>query len=166
MRVFLLALFSTLATTPGATLLAQAGHDAHSMHHPADTSFRAMQARGKTAMGVDQERSTHHFISLPDGGLIQLQSDTEDSVATAAIRAHFAEIERAFASGDFTTPVFVHDNPQVPGTKVMKAAAGAITFVKRELPRGAELRITTKDPEALAAIHQFLAFQRTEHHSQ
>jgi hypothetical protein len=31
--------------------------------------------------------------------------------------------------------------------------------------RGAEVRIHTTDPVALAAVHEFLAFQRIAHHA-
>jgi TusA-related sulfurtransferase len=45
----------------------------------------------------------------------------------------------------------------------MAAKRGAIAYTFRELPRGGEVRITTADPEAVRAIHAFLAFQRTDH---
>jgi len=137
-------------------------HAAH--HHAADTAFAAMQARGKTAMGVDQHASTHHFDVLPDGGRIALESDHDDSAAVAAIRAHFRDIARAFARGDFATPGFVHDGP-VPGAAVMAAKRAAITYAPHDLPRGAELRIRTADPEARRAVADFMAFQRREHHA-
>jgi TusA-related sulfurtransferase len=35
----------------------------------------------------------------------------------------------------------------------------------RLLPRGGELRITTTDPAAVAAVAAFLAFQRMDHRS-
>jgi hypothetical protein len=129
-----------------------------------DTSYTAMQQRGKQAMGVDQYTSTHHFDPLPDGGTIQLVRDVDDTAGVATIRTHIRDIARAFASGDFTTPEFVHMR-DVPGTRVMADKKAAISYTSRDLPRGAELRITTKDPEALKAIHEFLAFQKHEHHA-
>lgn len=129
-----------------------------------DSAFAAMQQRGKQAMGVDQYTSTHRFDELPDGGVIRLVRDVEDSAGVAQIRAHLRDVARAFGVGDFSTPEFVHMQ-MVPGTKVMAAKRAAITYAARDVPRGAELRITTHDPEALAAVHQFLAFQRTEHHA-
>ena len=129
-----------------------------------DTSFAAMQERGKQAMGVDQYTSTHKFDSFPDGGRIELQRTGDDSVGVAAIRAHIRDIAKAFESGDFSTPEFVHMQT-VPGTKEMSALRSTITYVAHDLPRGAELRITTKDTTALNAIHEFMAFQRGEHHA-
>ena len=129
-----------------------------------DTSFAAMQKRGKMAMGVDQYTSIHKFDDLADGGRIELQRDRNDSVGTKAIRDHLRAISVAFANGDFSTPAFVHMR-EVPGTKVMAERRGAIRYAYRELPRGGELLITTSDGAALAAVHQFLAFQRGDHHA-
>ena len=115
------------------------------------------------AMGVDQYTSTHVFDDLPDGGRIELQRDVDDPAGVAQIRAHLASIAEAFARGDFSIPEFVHDTAEVPGTRVMAARRDRIRYEFRELPRGGEVRITTDDPEALMAIHHFLAFQRGDH---
>lgn len=129
--------------------------------HP-DTAFAALQARGATAMGVDQYTSTHRFDDLPDGGRIELQRDVDDPAGISTIRTHLQGIAAAFARGDFATPATVHMR-EVPGTAVMRARSAAIRYEYRPLPRGGEVRITTTDPEALRAIHAFLAFQRTDH---
>ena len=131
---------------------------------PSDTSFSAMQNRGKKAMGVDQYTSTHKFDATPTGGRIELQRDTIDAAGVAQIRAHMREIATSFAAGDFTTPGFVHMQ-DVPGTKVMRAKRSVISYEPRDLPRGAEVVIRTKDSAAVAAIHEFMAFQRGEHHA-
>jgi hypothetical protein len=130
-----------------------------------DTSFAAMQSRGKKAMGVDQYTSTHKFDSFPDGGRIELQVNQDDSAGVAAIRAHIRDIASAFKSGDFSTPAFVHMQ-SVPGTKKMAELRSKITYTAHDLPRGAELHITTTDKNALTAIHEFMAFQRDEHHAE
>ena len=130
-----------------------------------DSAFAAMQERGRKAMGVDQYTSSHRFDALPNGGRIRLVRDKIDSAGVAQIRAHIREIARAFESGDFSTPSFVHMQT-VPGTSVMRAKRAAITYEPRDLPRGAELVIRTKDRDALNAIHQFMAFQRQEHHAE
>jgi len=129
-----------------------------------DTAFAKMQKRGQTAMGVDQYTSIHRFDSLDDGGRIELQRDSDDSVGVATIRAHIRAIAKAFKGGDFSTPEFVHMR-MVPGTSVMAAKRAVISYEPHDLPRGAELRIRTKDAEAIAAIHQFMAFQRSDHHA-
>lgn len=138
-------------------------HADHASSRP-DSAFDAMQMRGAKAMGVDQYTSTHKFDALPDGGRIELQRDVDDSAGVAQIRAHLHEIASAFKSGDFSTPALVHLR-QVPGTEVMAARRAAISYTYRELSRGGELRIVTKDPAALKAIHEFMDFQRQDHHA-
>ena len=139
----------------------RAGHAGHA-GAGADSAFTALQARGQQAMGVDQYTSIHQFDSLLDGGRIELQRDVDDPAGVEQIRRHLQEIAKAFKSGDFTTPAFVHMR-QVPGTEIMAARRDAITYNYRDLPRGGELRMVTGDPEALVAIHAFLAFQRQDH---
>lgn len=129
-----------------------------------DTGYAARQQRGKMAMGVDQYASTHRFDDLPDGGRIELQSERPDSEAVAAIRTHLQGIARAFQSGDFTTPAFVHMQ-EVAGTRVLAERHEAIRYEFTPLPRGGAVRIVTRDSLALQAIHEFLAFQRREHHA-
>jgi hypothetical protein len=142
---------------------AAASHASHAGHvSGADTAFATLQQRGKTAMGVDQYTSTHKFDALPDGGRIELQRDVDDTAGVAQIRAHLKEIAKAFKSGDFSTPAFVHMQ-QVPGTAVMAAKRAAITYTYRDLPRGGELRIVTRDREAIDAIREFMDFQRRDH---
>jgi hypothetical protein len=38
-----------------------------------------------------------------------------------------------------------------------------IRYAADTLPNGAQVRITTTDPAALKAVHEFLAFQRMDH---
>ena len=115
-------------------------------------------------MGVDQDAAVHHFDDLADGGRIQLQVKASDTAGTHAIRAHLHSIREAFSSGDFSTPEFVHMQ-KVPGTQVMAGKRSVIRYSLRELPGGGELRMTTADSVARRAIHEFLAFQRNEHHA-
>ena len=158
-------LFFLAALAAAASPVAAQQHEhAHPMPARADSdsAFAAMQARGKVVMGVDQDTARHVFESLPDGGRIELQEAVNDTAAVSHIRRHLEEIAQAFSRGDFTAPELVHLQT-VPGTRVMAAKRGAISYRVAQLPRGAEVRITTADPDALAAVHEFLAFQRREH---
>jgi hypothetical protein len=159
-------LAAAILALAAAPLRAQvgSGHGGHAAGHGSagDSAFAELQKRGAVHMGVDQYTSTHRFESLADGGRIELQRDTADPGDIATIRAHLRAIADAFARGDFSTPLAVHDR-EVPGTRVMAARRALITYTVRELPRGGEVRITTRDPEALRAVHEFLAFQRSDH---
>ncbi|HET6761567.1 MAG TPA: hypothetical protein VFH13_05675, partial [Gemmatimonadaceae bacterium] len=130
---------------------------------PGDSAFAALQKRGETAMGVNQYTSQHVFERLPDGGRIVLQRKESDSTGEATIRAHMREISTAFMRGDFALPGFVHATGDVPGTAAMKRLKTEISYTPRDLPGGAEVVISTKNPEAISAIHEFLAFQRLDH---
>lgn len=129
-----------------------------------DSAFSEMQKRGQMAMGVDQYTSHHKFDITPDGGRIELQRDKPDSLGVAQIRAHMKLIQHAFQAGDFSTPAFVHMR-DMPGTAVMAARRDMIRYTYGELPLGAEVRMSSSDPEARAAITQFMNAQRSEHHA-
>jgi hypothetical protein len=127
-----------------------------------DATYDGVQARGETAMGVDQDIAQHRFDVLEDGGRVELQWPADDAREIATIRAHLQEIVAAFRVGDFSTPAFVHAQP-VPGTDVMAAKGDAIRYEYRELPRGGEVLMTTADAEAQDAIRHFMHFQRGDH---
>lgn len=129
---------------------------------PDDSAFAMVQTRGRVAMGVDQYTSTHRFESLPDGGLITLVRGQDDSAGVSQIRTHLRATAAAFQLGDFNTPGFVHARP-VPGTATMASRRSRISYLADTVPGGGSLRIRSSDSVAIAAIHQFLAFQRSDH---
>jgi hypothetical protein len=134
----------------------------HGMGQSNDSAFVALQARGKMAMGVDQYASAHEFDVLPYGGRITLEMNDSDPLAIAQIRAHLKLIQHAFQAGDFSTPEFVHMRT-MPGADVMSRKTNLIAYTYADLPRGGEVRITTTDPESLAAIRNFMEAQRGDH---
>ncbi|MEO8200211.1 MAG: hypothetical protein ABI679_06810 [Gemmatimonadota bacterium] len=151
-----------LAGVPVAYGRAQVAPGARDSSARLDSAFRALQDRGRLHMGVDQYTSAHQFEPLPDGGRIALQREVPDSAGVAQIRRHLRTLQTAFEAGDFGTPAMVHDRP-VPGTQVMTARRARIQYTFRELPQGGEIRLTTSDPAAIQAIHEFLAFQNSDH---
>ena len=115
------------------------------------------------AMGFDQEKAAHHFFLYDDGGAIEVSvKDQTDNANLDAIRKHLPHIVQMFAAGNFDTPMMVHQK-KVPGTDVMAAARGKITYRYGQTPSGGRVDITTKDAGALAAVHEFLKFQITDH---
>ncbi len=115
-------------------------------------------------MGVNQYTSRHVFEPLPDGGRIELERGANDSAGAAQIRRHMQLIARRFAVGDFRLPGIVHDR-EVPGTRIMSERRAAISYTVEWLPRGGAVRVTSDDSTAIQAIHDFLAFQRQDHHA-
>jgi len=131
----------------------------------ADSAFVATQSRGRVVMGVDQYTSAHIFEDLSDGGRIVLErSDPQDTAGIGMVREHMRSIARAFRAGDFAQPFQVHAQA-VPGTAVMAARRNMIRYDAVDRPRGGEVRLRSSDAKAIAAIHEFLAFQRGAHHA-
>ncbi len=122
-----------------------------------------MTSRGDSAMGFDAARTTHHFLQNPSGGAIEVTAnDPRDTASRDAIQHHLQHIAQRFKEGDFDIPMFIHD--QMPrGVPALKRLKAEITYRYVPTDRGGRVDISTKNPEALAAIHDFLRFQIQEH---
>jgi len=122
-----------------------------------------VDSRGDMAMGFSHDKSTHYFQLMADGGAIEVAAnDKDDSVTRDQIRQHLTHIAMMFTAGDFDVPMFIHDTVP-PGVPVMKAKQKAISYAYEPTTAGARIRITTKDPDAVNAVHQFLNFQIEDH---
>lgn len=113
--------------------------------------------------GMPHTASTHSFRLFADGGAIELRAksaDDEDAVTT--IRTHLQHVAEQFAGADFSTPAFVHGHSP-DGIAEMAGLRKDISYRYESLPAGGRIHITAKKPQALAAIHDFLRFQVTEH---
>jgi hypothetical protein len=132
-------------------------HDQHAAHHA------VVESHGDQAMGFPHDKTNHHFRMLGDGGAIEIAAnDPGDKTNTEAIRAHLTHIAMSFGAGDFSTPMFIHDGVP-PGVTTMKLMKSTIHYTYQETPAGGRIRITSEDPVAVAAIHDFFRFQITEH---
>jgi hypothetical protein len=130
------------------------GHDAH---------HREMLKRGATAMGFDQERTTHHFLLFEDGGAIDVSlKESTDTTTLRAVRRHLQQLPELFKAGDFAKPALTHAQV-VPGTAEMTRRRELIVYEYLETPSGGRVQIVTRDRDALAAVHKFLRFQITDH---
>ena len=132
-------------------------HSAHTEH------AHGVDERGDKGMGFSHELTGHHFYLFPDGGGIEVEAlDPKDAKSKEAIRTHMNMIVGMFAEGNFSIPMFVH-NTVPPGAEKLKQLNREITYAAENTPRGAQVRITTKNSEAIKAIHEFLRFQIEEH---
>jgi hypothetical protein len=135
----------------------------HKAHAHDDSASTGMNERGEKGMGFSQTATTHHFLLNADGGVIQVEAnDPMDTASRDNIRMHLTHIAKAFSSGDFAIPMFVHDTLP-PGVPVMKQMKDKIRYTFEETPVGARVSIATTNPEARAAVQQFLRFQIAEH---
>jgi hypothetical protein len=133
------------------------GHDAKGDHH-AD-----VMKNGEKAMGFSQTATTHHFLLMKDGGAIRVEAnDAADKLNRDKIRKHLTGIAAQFTEGIFSTPFAVHGRVP-PGAAVMEELKSDIEYKFEETENGAQVRISTKNAKALAAVHSFLKFQIEEH---
>jgi len=135
----------------------------HEQHPSQQTHHAMVESQGDQAMRFPHDKTTHHFRLATDGGTIQVTvNDPNDKTNTEAIRSHLSHIVALFGNGDFSTPMFVHDGIP-PGVTTMKLMKSAIHYIYEEMPSGARVRISSADAIAVAAIHDFLRFQITDH---
>jgi hypothetical protein len=136
----------------------------HEEHMKQMAKDAALKQRGTLAMGFDQDKTAHHFRTSATGGSIEVEvKDPADSTSRDQVRSHLKEIAGAFAKGDFGKPFQTHAEVP-PGVPAMERLRSAIRYKYEQTDRGGAVRITTSDPEALKAIHEFLDYQGREHH--
>jgi hypothetical protein len=132
----------------------------HAQPAPLDET---LNHRGEMGMGFSQTATTHHFLLKPDGGVIQVDAnEPSDADAVSSIRMHLHHIAGAFQQGDFDIPMFVHDTVP-PGEPEMKRLKDSIQYSIEQSATGGRITIHSENKQAIAAIHQFLIFQATEH---
>jgi TusA-related sulfurtransferase len=135
-------------------------HMKEGSEHQAD-----VEKHSDEAMGFPHDKTAHHFRLYSDGGAIEVTvNDSKDSQNLQAIRSHLTHIATMFSNGEFSIPMFVHDQVP-PGVPVMKDKHAEISYSFEELPTGGRVRIKTTNPDALKAIHEFLRFQIADHHT-
>jgi hypothetical protein len=118
------------------------------------------------AMPFDQDKSTHHFVLARNGGLIQVDAnDPADNATRDRIRSHLTAIADDFAKGVFEKPFRTHGETP-PGVPTLQRLKEVLTYTFEKTSAGGQVRITTSNPEALEAVHSFLRYQITEHHTE
>ncbi len=128
-----------------------------------DDHHQGVVDRGDHVMGFSHDKATHHFLLFPDGGAIDVQANSADDTATRdEIRIHFGHIAKMFAAGDFSAPMLVHSQ-HPPGAETMKGLRDAIQYKLENTEHGARIRITSKNADAVVAVHEFLRFQIRDH---
>jgi hypothetical protein len=136
---------------------------ANKASHAHEDHLGGVNSRGDHAMGFSHSRATHHFRLTATGGTIEVSAnDANDTESRDQIRNHLEHISKLFAAGDFTKPMFTH-NRVPPGTPVMTRLKSEIAYSYEGTERGGRVRISTKNADALAAIHDFLRFQIKDH---
>jgi hypothetical protein len=154
------AIFFSLLLLAGAASLAGEGAQQAST---AKGQQNEMEKRGNEAMGFEQARAVHHFRLLRDGGTIQVQArDARDAETIAHVRAHLRQIAAGFARGDFSPATHAHGRVP-PGVPTMRRLKDQIRYAYSPVARGGRVRISSRNAEAVGAIHEFLRFQIQAH---
>jgi hypothetical protein len=131
--------------------------------HSGQAHHAIVESHGDKAMGFPHDRTIHHFRLSADGGTIEVAvNDPTDKANIQAIRSHLSHIAVMFASGDFSTPMFIHDDVP-PGTTTMTLMKSSIRYTYQETQLGGNVELYSTEPIAIAAIHDFLRFQITDH---
>jgi hypothetical protein len=151
MTIQLAIAIALLSQATGATKAQSAEH-----RHQVD-------ADGDKAMGFSHEKTTHHFLLYANGGAIQVDAKAaDDKESRDQIQKHLGHIASMFAEGNFKAPMLVH-SVTPPGTETMTRLKAKIRYTYEASPKGGRVVIATSDKEALAAVHEFLRFQITDH---
>ena len=137
--------------------------DQHHNHQQDKPRVDGVNERGDHAMGFSHEKTTHHFHLTADGGVIEVTAnDSNDAASEKQIRAHLSHIAKLFKEGDFSTPMFIHEEAP-PGVPTMKRLKADINYTVETIEFGARVRIATANAEAVEAIHEFLRYQIKDH---
>ena len=138
------------------------GQGENKQESPAEHKCQMME-HGEMAMGFSQVKTTHHFRLTESGGVIEVQAnDVSDTVSRDQIRQHLQAISKAFAQGDFSSPLMTHGRLPT-GASDMQRLKGSLSYKYVETDRGGEVVITAVGTEPLQAVYQFLRFQIEEH---
>jgi len=123
----------------------------------------AVNKNGDHVMGFSHEKTTHHFRLYGDGGAIEVSAkNPKDAQSRDQIRMHLSHIAEMFAAGDFNSPMLIHEQIP-PGVPVLQRLKSEITYRYEQTAQGGRVRITTKNSDALNAVHDFLRFQIADH---
>ena len=162
MKLFKLTMFAALALTLTFAAKTFAQSSDHTEHQH-DSHHAGVNERGDKVMGFSHEKTVHHFLLTSDGGTIVAEAkDKSDTASLEQIRSHFQHIAQKFAAGDFNAPMLIHDKVP-PGVPTMKQLKSAIKYQFEQTELGGKIRITSGNAKAVAAIHEFLRFQISDH---
>ena len=168
--LFSLALIVGLGLTP-ALAAAQSGSQSQPQHDQStmqgmnmeDMHHDQVNEHGDAVMGFSHQKTTHHFRLSQSGGSIEVQTnDPNDKLSRDQIRHHLAQLPEEFKAGDFSNPMGVHGRVP-PGVPAMQELKSDINYKYVQTKRGGRVLISTANPKALDAIHEFLRFQIQDH---
>jgi hypothetical protein len=151
MRTFLKYLLAVLGLT--VTLCAQTSEPPRPYVDP------ALLARISKVSGFDSERVQRHFYILKNGGAIEIVArDANDDATIKAIRTFLKKESDFLSKGNLDTLAAMYGKPPESAAALKKLRDEVnIAMVPQE--HGAVIRLLTVNPQAKAAVYDYLRFQ-------
>ncbi len=118
---------------------------------------------GSYVMPFSLEDTTHVFKQNPLGGVEQvLVKDPTNKDQIALIQMHLEYEASSFRQGNFSDPMKIHGE-DMPGVNDMRKNVAEIVFTYHTLPNGAEIIYSSKNSNAISAIHTWFDAQVKDH---
>lgn len=126
--------------------------------------LKEVTEHGRHVMPFDLKLTQHIFTKTEMGGVQQVAvRDSNDKPQVELIRQHLTKISGEFSHGDFSDPEKIHGK-EMPGlAELRKAKPGQLHVQYKELPDGAEITYSSKEPGLVDAIHRWFDAQLADH---
>lgn len=121
-----------------------------------------VEHNSEKVMPFRMDATMHHFVRTAAGGVQTVLARNGDPKQVALVRSHLHKEAAAFAQGDFGDPATIHGGG-MPGLQAMHAGAKRIGVRYADVPNGASIIYTTRDPALVAAIHAWFGAQVSDH---
>lgn len=137
---------------------------ATALEKASDARIKEVAQLGKQVMPFDLNQTLHIFSKTENGGVQQvIVKDPENITQITLIREHLNKIASDFKQSEFADPEKIHGK-DMPGLEALRTAKpGEISIQYHEIPEGAEITYTTRDPNLIIAIHQWFDAQLSDH---
>lgn len=148
------------------SLLSMALISTVSIAAPERTRLETVAERGADVMPFDLKATTHIFTKTESGGVQKvIAKNANNAQQISLIREHLKEIAGQFLKGDFSAPAHIHDTDMPGLAKLKEAKPSEIKVQYGKIKAGAQIVYATKNPELVAALHQWFDAQLADHGS-
>ena len=139
--------------------------DSPSLGRPADGQRQADVARrGADVMPFDLARTTHVFTKTASGGTQRVVvKDAGDVEQVRLVREHLRAVGAQFERRDFSAPEQIHGRSMAGLEALRRAPQGAVAVRYADLPDGAMLVYSSRDPKLVSALHRWFDAQVSDH---
>ena len=167
----ILVLTSAVQAQTAGKDMSMDGMDHMNMDHAAHESATVkaqrqaqVSKRGEDVRPFSLAATRHIFTKDAEGGVQQVVvRDNSAASQIPLIRRHLRAIRTQFLQGDFYAPSHIH-GAQMPGlAEIEGAKPGRLSIEYQDIEGGAQLAYRATDPRLVAAIHEWLDAQVSDH---